>query len=230
MISYDAQSFYAGCFQPILSAVRATNRQLYRETLEFISYPRLHMYIFTTPKLKMKMPLPTLKLLSDGFVRENTVKVILGLYCDSRALFHYDIRQSQTLSPHSVLPWLTRTLRNGLSKAPCQRQDGEPKFLTPMSIIKTAIEELKRFPELTHIEIRGLEGGLFCASRGYMLWLFERKDKDLETLLRVRLDRRYGRMQFSLRKLTGRSNAPEKMLRQYRQTLIGTRPSEALEQ
>jgi hypothetical protein len=61
--------------EPVMCTVRATNRQIYQETLEFITYPRLEVRVDVDPKLKSISSPEVIKILSDPFLREMAVEV-----------------------------------------------------------------------------------------------------------------------------------------------------------
>lgn len=59
----------------ILSTVRATNRQIYQETLGFIKYPRLRVDVDVDPDLESIRSARAIRFLSGDFVRENAIEV-----------------------------------------------------------------------------------------------------------------------------------------------------------
>lgn len=73
-----------------LSGLRATNKQLYHETLEFATYPKLSLQIVDTLELKNWFSPEVQALTGDSFARENIVTVQLHLALNGKYLYQND--------------------------------------------------------------------------------------------------------------------------------------------
>lgn len=63
--------------EPVLCSLRAVNRQLYMETLEFMFYPDVMLCFNVNPTLESKDALDAVQMLGYDFVIKNTVEVWL---------------------------------------------------------------------------------------------------------------------------------------------------------
>lgn len=83
-------SRYAPYEQLTLSGLRATNKQLHYETLEFVTYPTLSLQIVDTLELKDWYSHEVQAIISDSFARENIVTIHLHLALNGKYLYQND--------------------------------------------------------------------------------------------------------------------------------------------
>lgn len=122
-------------FETILSTVRATNRQMYQETLEFIKYPRLRVGVDVDPDLKSIRSARVIKMLSDDFVRENTIEVWFRFKWETLLRWFLDpIKDNVGLRCASVVPdaW-----RRALSSAIFWNSGDESPFKRMIALLET---------------------------------------------------------------------------------------------
>ncbi len=136
-----------------LYGLRSTNRHLYQETLDFITFRKLCLRVvdwFTSPTVAFS---ETQKLTSDGFAQDNIVTVQLHFTLSVRSLNNLNsprVPPAPGLTSNSLLFAIKKALKYRVSRA--SRHPKTPMQLYPFSL-QPLVPLLDACPRLTFVSI-----------------------------------------------------------------------------